>query len=175
MQILLFTFTGSSHSKYSTYLLEVICRLELESSPALREAVLRTTLVNLSGREGSFTAADLMQEYFIRLLEAIVEKKGVEYDDFFIRRVISRNLHHFASIKLDLRIGVGLSQRSARHSAPHLNPEVRILMNAYQESELHYCRPCRVYQDIDKDDFQRGLLKPSNGKLKKWVDNTTHT
>jgi len=71
----------------STYLLEVVCRLELESSPALREAVLRTTLVNLSGREGSFTAADLMQEYFNQLLEAIVEKKGVEYDDFFIRHV----------------------------------------------------------------------------------------
>lgn len=71
--------SGSSHTKYFSYPLETLCRPELESSQALRETFLRTTLVNLTGRAGSFTAADLMQEYFNRLLEAIVEKKGVEY------------------------------------------------------------------------------------------------
>lgn len=173
--MLLFTFAGSTHSKYSTYLLEVVCRLELESSPALCDATLRTTLVNLTGRAGSFTAADLMQEFFNRLLEAIVEKKGVEYGDTFIRRVISRNLHHFARIKLDLRVGVGLSQRSGRHSAPHANPEIRILLDVYHDTELHLRRPGRVYKDDDKDHLQQGITKLRDGKLKKWIASTCST
>lgn len=175
MKVLLFTFAGSSHSKYSTYLLETICRLELESTAALRETVLRMTLVNLLGRAGSFTAADLMQEFFNRLLEAIVEKKGVEYGDVFIREVISRNLHHFARIKLDLRVGVGLSKRSSHHSAPHVNPEIRILLETYKSHQLHLRRPGRVYQDTDKDHFNAGLTKLRDGKLKKWVAETTST
>ncbi|KAJ3494472.1 hypothetical protein NLJ89_g10801 [Agrocybe chaxingu] len=164
-----------AHTKYSGYLLETICRLELESSPALRETILRTTLINLMGKPGGFTAADLMQEYFNRLLEAIVEKKGVEYGDTFIREVISRNLHHFARIKLDTRLGVGLTKRSGNHSAPHQNPEMRILLNTYRDSELHLRRPGRFIQDVDKDNFQDGLRKLRESKLKKWVGDTTST
>lgn len=153
----------------------MVCRLELESSPALHDATLRTTLVNLTGRAGSFTAADLMQEFFNRLLEAIVEKKGVEYGDTFIRQVISRNLHHFARIKLDLRVGVGLSQRSGRHSAPHANPEIRILLDVYHDTELHCRRPGRVYKDDDKDHLQHGITKLRESKLKKWIASTCST
>jgi hypothetical protein len=118
-----------------------------------------------------------MQEFFNRLLEAIVEKKGVEYGDTFIRQVISRNLHHFARIKLDLRVGVGLSQRSGRHSVPlaHLNPEVQILLETYRNSELHLRRPGRVYADVDKDHFQAGIVKLTDSKLKKWISETTTT
>ncbi|KXN86688.1 hypothetical protein AN958_09775 [Leucoagaricus sp. SymC.cos] len=166
---------GSSHSKYSTYLLESITCLELESSPALREAILKSTLVNLSGQAGSFTAADIMQEYFNRLLEAIIEKKGVEYDAHFIRSVISRNLYHFARIKLDLRIGVGLEAHSSKHASPHMNPEVQVLLKVYQATELHCRRPGRVFKDIDKDNFQRGLFKLQGGQLQKWVVESTTT
>ncbi|KAM6490538.1 hypothetical protein JOM56_013881 [Amanita muscaria] len=36
-KVMLFTFAGSSHSKYTTYLLKTICNLEMESGPALRD------------------------------------------------------------------------------------------------------------------------------------------
>ncbi|KAF8804248.1 hypothetical protein BYT27DRAFT_7214042 [Phlegmacium glaucopus] len=175
MKILVFTFLGSSHTKYSSYLLETICWLELESSQALHGTILRTTLVNLTARAGSFSAADLMQEFFNQLLKAIVEKKGVEYGDTFIRQVISRNLHHFACIKLDLCAGVGLSQQSGHHSAPHLNPEIQILLATYQSSELHLRRPGWVYTDVDKDHFQAGITKLRDSKLKKWISETLNT
>ena len=138
--------------------------------------MLRATLVNLSGRAGAFTPADVMQEFFNRLLEAIVEKKGVEYGDTFIRDVISRNLHHFARIKTDLREGVELGKRGGRHSVPHVNPEIRTLLQVYMGCELHCRRPGRVYGDSDKDDFQKGFLKlGAGGKLKKWIFDTTTT
>lgn len=139
----------------------------------MRETILKSTLVNLTGRPGSFTAADLMQEYFNRLLEAIVEKKGVEYGHAFIREVVSRNLHHFARIKLDLRDGIGLAKRSGKHVAPHMKPEVEILLETYAKCELHYRRPGRAYNEDDKDDFRRGHDKLRSGKLKKWITDTT--
>ena len=76
---MLFIFASSSHSKYVSYLLETITTLEWESSPELHEATLHGVLVSLSGHAGSFCALDFMQEYFNRLLEAIVQRKGVDY------------------------------------------------------------------------------------------------
>ena len=173
--MLLFTFAGSSHSKYTTYLLETVCNLELESSPALRDAILRSTLVNLTGHPGSFTAADIMQEYFNRLLEALAEKKGVEYGSTFLREVVSPNLHHFARIKLDLRDGIGLQKRSGSHAAHHLKPEIHTLLKTYSSVELHFRRPGRVVNEDDKDDFVRGMGKLRNGKVKKWAHETSRS
>jgi hypothetical protein len=61
---MLFTLTGLTHSKYVTYLLETICTLEFESSPALHEAILCSMLVTLSSKPKTFSALDLTQEYF---------------------------------------------------------------------------------------------------------------
>ncbi|KAH6893918.1 hypothetical protein BKA70DRAFT_1117540 [Coprinopsis sp. MPI-PUGE-AT-0042] len=170
---MLFTFAGSSHSKYTTYLLEFLTRLELESSEELRNTILQAALVNLSGRPGGFSAADLIQEYFNRLLEAMVDKKGVDYGDDFIRTVISPNIHHFARIKLDMRAGVGLSKRSGRHSSPHQRPEVKQLLDTYRGHELHKRRPGRVYKEVVRDSFSAGLTKLQDGRLRKWVVETT--
>lgn len=170
--MLLFHFAGGSHQKYCSYMLEVVTRFELESSNELMEMILKTTLVNLSGLAGSCIPADIMQEYFNRLLEAIIEKKGIDYGDTFARRVISPNLAHFAHLKLNLRNGVGLAPRSGRHTAPNEDPEVQKLLEAYRRSELHARRPGRVYKDTDRDDFTRGLAKLEGGRLKKWVHDT---
>ncbi|TEB26688.1 hypothetical protein FA13DRAFT_1691951 [Coprinellus micaceus] len=174
VKCLLFTFAGSGHSKYTTYTLETVVSLELESSEELKLATLKATLVNLTGRAGSFTAADLMQEYFNRLLEAIVEKKGVNYSEDFIRLVISPNLHHFARIKIDMRTGVGLSKRSGRHTEPHANPEIKKLLEVYQTHELHKRRPGRVYEGVHKDQFNAGIIK-LDSKLPAWISETVRS
>ncbi|TFY63916.1 hypothetical protein EVJ58_g2953 [Rhodofomes roseus] len=171
LKVMVFTFAGSSHSKYTAYLLEMICNLELESTPSLRHAVLSNLLVNLTGNAGSFLPGDLMQEYFNRLLEAVAEKKGVEYGEHFIRDIISPNLHHFASLLNDLKDGVGLKHRSGRHTAPNLRHELSVLASIYQETELHSRRRGREYAGPARevDDFKRGYEKLRGGKLKKWV------
>ncbi|KAJ8082113.1 hypothetical protein PM082_007959 [Marasmius tenuissimus] len=101
-KVMLFTFFGSGYTKYGHYALEFITTLELESSKEFREASLRMMLINLFGKPGAFSPCDLVQEYFNRLLEFIVERKGKEFDDRFIRRVVARNLHHLTRIKTDL-------------------------------------------------------------------------
>jgi hypothetical protein len=120
---MLFTFAGSTHSKYTTYLLEFLTNFELESSRALRETTLNVMLVNLSGREGAFSAGDIIQEFFNRLLEAIIERKGADFGDTFIRQVISRNLHHMGRVKTDLREAVSdAGTVSLRSQQPHKPP-----------------------------------------------------
>ncbi|CAL1706858.1 unnamed protein product [Somion occarium] len=73
LKIMLFTFAGSSHSKYTTYLLEFIIDLEYESTPELRAAVLNSLVVNLSGKGGHFCAADWLQERNNRIIQMIAE------------------------------------------------------------------------------------------------------
>ncbi|KII83902.1 hypothetical protein PLICRDRAFT_58707, partial [Plicaturopsis crispa FD-325 SS-3] len=175
VKVMLFTFAGSSHNKYCTYLLETITNLEYECSPELRKALLQISLVNLTGKAGHFSAGDFVQEYFNRLLEAIGEKKGLEYGADFIRNVVSRNLHHMARLKNEWTDGVGLTARSARHADPNANAEIRALLKEYRERELHSRRPGRSIEDTDVDDFQRGLESLRSGKLKKWITRTTRS
>ncbi|KAJ3748285.1 hypothetical protein EV360DRAFT_25469, partial [Lentinula raphanica] len=157
LKVMLFTFAGSSHSKYTTYLLETITSLELESSQPLRNALLRTMLINLSGKPGAFSPCDIIQEYFNRLLEFII---------------ISRNLHHMSQVKIDARTSVGLAHHSGCHSEPHSNPEVRILLKQYAHHELHLRRVGHYVEEWDTDNFMKGWSKLDNGKLAKWVDET---
>src|SRR5882762_7556104 len=170
---MLFTFAGSSNPKYTTYLLEFLTNFELESSMELREGILNGMLVNLSGREGGFSAGDLIQEFFNRLLEAIVERKGTDFGATFIREVVSHNLHHMGQVKFDLWEGLGLSARSGHHTDPHTNPEVKTLLQQYARHELHSRRPGRTIYDDDVDDFANGWDQLTRGKLKKWVAETT--
>ncbi|OJT06327.1 hypothetical protein TRAPUB_2789 [Trametes pubescens] len=179
MKMMLFTFAGSSHTKYTSYLLEFLCILELESSNELRDSILGTLLINLTGEAGRFSPADLIQEYFNRLLQAIAERKGIEYDNHFIRDVLSRNLHHLARLLDDLKQGLGLSARSGRHSAPHTNPELKTLLREYRKLGLHTRREGRQYISVaaesyeGRNDYRRGLRNLRSGKLKKWIKETT--
>jgi hypothetical protein len=177
IKVMLFTFAGSPHSNYTAYFLEMITKLEWESSPDLKSALLAVSLVNLTGREGSFAAGDTIQEYFNRILEAVVGRKGVEYGDNFIRNIWSRNLHHVARLKSTWLEGVGLAPRSKKHTKAKALAEMRILMQEYQEIELHSFRAGRIFDvDLFVDDFELGLKKlGGGGKLKSWTSKTSRS
>ncbi len=95
MKSMLFAFAGSSHQKYVQYLLETLFDLELKSSPELRKTLLDILHATLDGLSGKHKPCDLIQEYFNRIFEAIVQHKGHNYGDRFIHEGIARNLHHF--------------------------------------------------------------------------------
>ena len=91
-QMMTFNFAGSSHSKYTTYMLEMICILELESSPVLRDVFLQNWLVNPSGEPGRTMEGDLYQEHLNRELEEAIGRGGSEWDSKFIRKVVAPNV-----------------------------------------------------------------------------------
>ncbi|KAJ6613371.1 hypothetical protein B0H10DRAFT_1791165, partial [Mycena sp. CBHHK59/15] len=128
IKYLLFTFAGSTHTNYLNYVLETIINLELESSPGLKWVLLRGLIWRLSGIDGTCEEGDFIVEFFNRLLEDVVEHKSAQFDDTFIRNVISRNLRNIAMLKLAWRTGVGMEKKTSKHPKPHTNPELRIML-----------------------------------------------
>lgn len=171
LKSMMFSFAGSSHKKYAQYLLETIIDLELESSPQLREALLSTGVATISGLPGSHKPGDLLQEYFQRILEAIVQHKGAEFGERFIRDGIARNLAHFQRLKEEFLGGVGLERHSQRRSKPSSDAEMRILLKEYRECQLHTFQKGRHFGDEMKTEsqFSIGIQTLQAGLLSKWT------
>jgi len=85
-------------------------------------------LGNLSSMDGAFAEGDIIQEFFNRLLEAILEWKGVDFGDMFIHQVILWNLHHMGRVKNELHDRLGLAAKTDCHSDVHTKPEVKTLL-----------------------------------------------
>ncbi|KAJ6529412.1 hypothetical protein DFH09DRAFT_934780 [Mycena vulgaris] len=175
IKYMLFTFAGSTHTNYMGYILETIINLELESSPGLKEALLLCLLINLTGLAGHFEEGDYVVKFFNRLLEDVVQHKNAQFDDTFIRNVVSRNLRHIAELKLAWRTGTGMAQKSKKHTDPHTNPEMLILLKTYRTEELHSRRLGRQIDDRDTDKFSQGIKKLRTGGLDKWIKKSLHT
>ncbi|KAJ6558349.1 hypothetical protein B0H19DRAFT_906888, partial [Mycena capillaripes] len=149
IKYLLFTFGGSTHTNYLNYVLETIVSLELESTPGLKVALLRGLIWNLSGLPEHCEEGDYIVEFFNRLLEDVVQHKSAQFDDLFIRNIISRNLRHIAQLKVAWRTGVGMKKKSHKHKDPHANPEMLTLLKLYRDTELHSRRLGRQVDDRD--------------------------
>lgn len=161
----MFTFGGSTHTNYLNYILETIVGLELESMPGLKAALLRGLIWNLRGLPGYCEEGDYIVEFFNRLLEDVTEHKSAQFDDLFIRNIISRNLRHLAELKVAWWTGVGMKKKAHKHSDPHTRPEMLILLKLYRDTELHSCRLGLQIDDRDTDDFARGVKKLREGAL----------
>ncbi|THG93874.1 hypothetical protein EW026_g7477 [Hermanssonia centrifuga] len=142
---MMFCFAGSSHTKYTAYTLETICNLELESSPELKDAILRNMLINPSGEPGRYVEGDLHIEHLNLELEEMIAHKDSAWDGTHIRDVVAPNISRFVTLKNTFREGVGLGKRRGKHPTPHSKPEVKILLQTYKEEDLHKFRKGRTY------------------------------
>ncbi len=72
-----FTFAGSTHTKYTSYMLEMISKFELESGPKLRKIFFDNWWVSMSGVPGHSMAGDMLQEQLQdELYEHIIKIPG---------------------------------------------------------------------------------------------------
>jgi hypothetical protein len=123
-QQMLFTFAGSTHHKYTSYLLEMVCSLELESKPDLKTSVFENWLVNPSGLPGHWMEGDLYQEQLQDELYEQIGGKDAAFADKYVQHVIAPNVHRFVRVKKDINESLGLARRSGKHTKPHANPEL---------------------------------------------------
>ncbi|KAJ7079843.1 hypothetical protein C8R44DRAFT_909020 [Mycena epipterygia] len=175
IKYMLFTFAGSSHTNYLNYVLETIMNLEYECSPDLKMALLRGLIWNLTGLTDHCEEGDFIVEFFNRLLEDIVQHKSAQFDDTFIRNIISRNLRHIALLKLAWRTGMGLDAKSSKHANATERPEVRTLYKLYMDVELHHRRRRRQIDDRDTNDFAAGAKKLRESALQAAITKTLFT
>lgn len=173
---MIFTFCGGGNSNYTSYLLEMICDLELESSTALREAILSSMLINITGEEGKWQPGDIIQEFLNRCIEPIIQRKDASFGSNAVREIWARNLKDIYDLKQHLRASVALAKRSSRHKKPHERPEVKTLLKEFKKAELHKRRPGRSIGEVrDVDDFRKGMEMMENGVLQKWALRTVRS
>ncbi|KAJ7289648.1 hypothetical protein C8J57DRAFT_1430275 [Mycena rebaudengoi] len=147
LKVMVFTFAGSTHSKYTNYLLEMIVDLELESNQFLKDATLLSTVLNPNGTAGKFKPCDIFQELLNRCIDPIVQRKDADYGSNHVRNIWSRNIQDIYKLKTDFRAGVGLAERSGKHKKPHERPEVKTLYPENRSNQLSKRRPGRTYED----------------------------
>jgi hypothetical protein len=70
---------------------------------------------------------------------------------------------------------MGLAKKSSKHSDPHTNPEIRILLNTCKAEELHSRRLGRQIDDRDTDDFAKGVKKLRTDALENYIKKTLRT
>ncbi|THU76265.1 hypothetical protein K435DRAFT_705186 [Dendrothele bispora CBS 962.96] len=128
--------------QYVTYLLELHCLLEYESSPKLWTAILNNYLVKfgLSCQE-----KDLMQEHHNGRLEMMVDKSGGDFNSPYYRKIISPNVDNFIDSGRVWEDTLKLKHRSNSHTSPSNQPEFRVLLIEFKATELHFFRSGRTY------------------------------
>ncbi|KAL1945780.1 hypothetical protein VTO73DRAFT_1782 [Trametes versicolor] len=175
LKVMTFHFEGSSHTKYGGYLLEQTCSLELEASDALRRNFLRNWLVNPSGEPGRTIEGDLFEEHINLELEEAITRKDAEWDNTFLREVISPNVHHFVVLKGEWGLGVGLAKCRGHHPEPHSRPEITKLLALYKKEELHLFREGRSYKDSQHhvNTYAEGIKNLQKKKLRRFILDST--
>ncbi|KAF9489975.1 hypothetical protein BDN71DRAFT_1435018 [Pleurotus eryngii] len=166
MKVTVFTFARSTHSKYMTYMLEMICLLEWETHKELCEAILKSLLINLSGKPGDWQPADIVQELLNQCLKPVIQQKDAQFGSYHICNIWSHNIMNIYQLKADMHADIGLLQQTGKHTKPYENLEVWILLKEYKDNGLHCHQPGRHYGiPRDVDDIDGGLFK--------WVKKTT--
>ncbi|KAJ3763075.1 hypothetical protein EV360DRAFT_34256 [Lentinula raphanica] len=167
-----FSFAGSSHTKYTGYLLEMICNFELESTPKLKNFFLNNWLISSNGY--TYEAGDLFQE---QLQDELYEhiNHDQSFDNVHVRERLAPNVYQFKQTKKEHNADLGLASRSGNHAAPSRMADIRKLMIHYQQQEVHLFRQGRQYGEAERDrvdDHKRGVTSLMDGRLEKWIQET---
>lgn len=172
---MLFEFAGSTHHKYTQYILEMICNVELESSPELRKLFFENWLVNPSGLPGHWMAGDLYQEQLQDELYEHIGRKDAGFDQSYVQEVIAPNVHRFVRVKKDIHGSLGLAKRGGVHHEPHNHPEMITLLATCEREETHSFVEGRTYggDKTKVDHFGKGIARLRDGKLQAWVTEST--
>ena len=173
---MLVTFAGSSHIKYTGYLLDTIGFLEFDADQKLQTMFLRNWLVNPSGETNRYLEKDLMQEHHNEVLEERGKRQGMSWDSKQMRDTHSRTVQHIERIKKETRLMLALSPKGWKHTKPHDRPEIKILLEVYRTTELHMFRQGCQYQSsmCFVDEFSQGMERLET-KLDKWKTDLEHS
>jgi hypothetical protein len=116
---------------------------------------------------------DLLQEHFNFWLEEMAQHKGKEFNEPFCHFILSINIHHFLHLKDEMEEVVSLRAHSKKHTAPHLDNELKELINHLWSAEMNAWRPGRNEGFRAVDDFAKGLEVLKKDKIKNFIVRTT--
>ncbi|EJD41428.1 hypothetical protein AURDEDRAFT_68835 [Auricularia subglabra TFB-10046 SS5] len=166
-----FPILRSGHNpKYTSFGLEMFIMLEFEAPAALKDAILRSLLVNPSGRRGHYKECDLMQEHLINRLDRVMQNQDKSYDDKFIKQVVSSNLDSLSEFPRQLEAAVELSARSQAHKPMHQRPEARRLQDTFRKTGVHRFHPGRSDGFASREAYGSGIAALQGGVLDEFLE-----
>ncbi|KAI0072464.1 hypothetical protein K474DRAFT_1711577 [Panus rudis PR-1116 ss-1] len=174
LEVWVFTFAGLGHPHYTSYLLDMYCKIKFELPDATRIALFENWLVNLEGKPGHFLELDLMQEHFNKWLEEMAQHKGKEFSDHWYRNVLSMHVFHFLQLQAKMEEEVQLAPRTKKHTSPHLQNEYRAVLQVLREADLHRHHSGRDRGFHVTDDFTQGTNILRKAKLASFIEKTTY-
>ncbi|KAH8074206.1 hypothetical protein BXZ70DRAFT_911565 [Cristinia sonorae] len=119
-KVMIFSFAGSTHTKYAGYTFEQVCILEFESSPELKNGFLRNWIINPSGKAGKYQAQDLRQEKNNLTLKEEAQRKNI-------------NIEHLNELKNSRQSGEkAWDWPDEERTIQSPTPELRILLETYR-------------------------------------------
>ncbi|KZV86613.1 hypothetical protein EXIGLDRAFT_840603 [Exidia glandulosa HHB12029] len=165
ISVWVFMFAGCGATKYTTELVELICQLEYELPPELRDSILGNWLANPTGRSGGWVPLDLMLERLIRMLKKLADRRDTTFGADFYRRVVSPNIRGLLRVKDDLRAALGIGPRSKRHGSQN-DSAVQVALALFN-TEHHLPHFCEGRGDgtTARNDFQTGHARLREGRL----------
>ncbi|KAK7684253.1 hypothetical protein QCA50_012577 [Cerrena zonata] len=168
------TFAGAGNSNYTSYLLEMFCKIHYELPKSTRDALFNNWLVNLAGKPGHFLPLDLMQEHFNPWLEELAQHKGKEFDDEWYREVLSMHVYDFLRLKEEMENIVEIKPRTKRHAEPHLDNELREAMRIFREHDLHRHHRGRDLDFQTADSRIKGVSILRDAKIADFLQTSMH-
>jgi hypothetical protein len=129
--------------------------------------------VNVEGELGKWMADDLLQEHYNRWFEANLQKSNGNFDDKFLRKVLSPNVEFFLRLKEEFESALGLYQRSKSHTSPHLRHEYRQLLTLYREEQLHLFCSRRSMGHAATNLFDKGIQQLKSSSLATFLEKHT--
>jgi hypothetical protein len=92
-----------------SYLLEMVCNLELKSSKESKSFVFENWLVNPLGLARHWLEGDLYQEELQDKLYEHISQKDAGFMGKYVQHVIAPNVHCFVEVKKDIHKSLGLA------------------------------------------------------------------
>ncbi|KAG8711444.1 hypothetical protein FRC08_015873 [Ceratobasidium sp. 394] len=158
MQIMwswLFSFAGSSKSKYTNELLELACGFLFEFPERLQTALKNNWLCNFSGLQGCWMPFDLMQEHHNRDLKQKVQRRDEDFEGTFFQTVVSRNIRYFMRTRSAVNKSLGLHPTSS-HGSRKNSATLDHLLSSLANERVHSFVEGRTYGYAARDDLAQG-------------------
>lgn len=155
-------------------LLEMYCLFQYKSSQNLKDAIWNNWLVNVTGELGRWIPDDLLQEHYNRWLEEMVKKSGKNFDDKFLRKVISPNVEFFLRLKEELEASFELYKRSKSHTSCHLCAEFQQLLTFNGEENIHVFQSTHSLGHAAVPLLNHGSQKLADGTLSTHCEHHTN-
>ncbi|ORY95115.1 hypothetical protein BCR41DRAFT_365226 [Lobosporangium transversale] len=107
-------FQANGRKNYGNELLKLAYGIRCLWSPELKKAIMRSWLINTSGRDDGWVPADMFQEHSNLLIKSVHAAKGSNMSWEYLAHSISRNIHLFSKVdsKIDSEFNLSFNSQA---------------------------------------------------------------